>query len=96
MSIDQSGIDVVKTIADLGGFGLVSWIVYYVFKTLLPKLIADFDRMLDRQRESHEREMQSQRADFRQELGQQRQEFREEIARERAALDRVMDLFKRQ
>lgn len=95
MAEPSTGIDIIKTLADLGGFGLVTWIVYYVFKTLLPKLIADFDRMLDRQRESHERELHGQRVDFRQELAQQRKEFKEEIARERSVIERLLDSLKR-
>jgi hypothetical protein len=103
----QSGpeLEWLKLVVNLGAFGLVSWLFYYVFKTMLPNLIKDFKEQLEAQRETfentlnamredHKAELATQRQETREELQRQRQEFREEVQRERSAVEKVLALFK--
>jgi F0F1-type ATP synthase membrane subunit b/b' len=90
-----------KLIVNLGAFGLVSWLVYYVFKTMLPKITADFTAQLEAQRKSfgttldkvnerHHTLMREQRNEFRAELAQQRADFKAEVQRERDLFNQIL------
>lgn len=87
-------VEWIRTVVNFGSFGLVAWLVYYVFKTLLPKITADFTAQLEAQRNSfattldkvndqHRTLMKEQRDEFRAELAQQRADFKAEVQRER-------------
>ena len=91
----------IKTVVNFGSFALVAWLVYYVFKTLLPKITADFTAQLEAQRKSfgttldkvnerHHTLMKEQRDEFRAELAQQRADFKAEVQRERDLFNQIL------
>lgn len=103
--LQSAEVDWLKTALNVGGFGVVCWLVYYVFKTMLPSLIVDFKEQLQEQRESFERminaqrrdnqnELRAQRQEFRQELANQRQDFQDELQRERSAVEKLLSVFR--
>lgn len=50
--METASFDWVKLATDIGSFGLLAWLVYYVFSSMLPGLNREFREELQKEREA--------------------------------------------
>lgn len=83
--------DWIKTIINVGALGIVGWVVLYVFKVLIPKLLDQFSADLKAQRSEFIADMKVQREEFRVELVLEREARREMAEGLKASVAKMAD-----
>lgn len=57
-------------VVQLGSFGVLAWLVLYLFRVSIPKTQENFQQFSDQQRQDFLAEIKSQRTDFKQTLSE--------------------------
>lgn len=93
MTLGQTGVEVewIKSVINAGGFGVLAWVILYVFRSLIPKLLDQFSADLKAQRETYSADLKSLHAGFREELERERESRREMAEGLKASVARMAE-----
>ena len=67
--------DIIKALVQLGSFGVLAWVVWWVFSRMVPDMIKNFMEAIDRMRADFRSVLNEQRNDAK----ESRQEFMKEL-----------------
>lgn len=91
--LGQAGVEVewIKSVINAGGFGVLAWVILYVFRTLIPRLLDQFSADLKVQREAFSADLKLIHEQLREEMSREREARREMAEGLKASVSRMAD-----